>query len=127
MSQQAQFEEEFRDGPPLSSYQGGYTGPQPVAYTPPVLPPSQSYAHMPGQKLQVHDMRNGQAPSVGARLALAIVSMIFVFVMYMITLVFEGSVHYWDNSFMLSSLAVFFALLFTGVVVLLNILFNRKR
>lgn len=119
MSQQhAQFEEEFRDGPP--SYQGGYTGPQPVSYTANV-PPVQSYASMPGQKLLVQDLNAGRAPSAGQRLALAIVSLVFVFIIFMITIAVAAA-----NSYPVAALAVLFALVFTVFALVINLIFSRR-
>ena len=135
MSQQhAQFEEEFRDGP--QSYQPGYTGPQPSAdyhsgYNAPQpstytasVPPAQSYVNVPGQKLLAYDMSSGRAPGVGARLALAIVSLVLTFVTFIVTLAIVAASRF--DFFPVIPLAVFFALIFAGVVLIINILFNRR-
>lgn len=123
MSQQhAQFEEEFRDGPqPHVSYQDNYSEPQPVAYSVPV-PPPQMYVNMSGQKLLVpvqQIQRSGN--NVGARLALAIVSIVFVFIMFVIAVATSGM----DYS-PVAATAFIFALIFAVVVVILNIVFNHK-
>lgn len=123
MSQQhAQFEE-FRDGPqPTSTYQDGYSGPQPVSYTVNV-PPAPSYMAMPAQKLVMPDMQ-GRGPSAGQRLALAIVSLVFVFITFIVTLGIVAANR--DGSWPVASLAVFFALVFAVVALVLNLIFNRK-
>lgn len=124
MSQQhAQFEEEFRDGPqPHVSYQENYVEPQPVTYSMPV-PPPQMYVNMSGQKLLV-PVQQIQQPgnNTGARLALAIVSMIFVFIMFLVA-VAMSSIDYGP----VPVVAFVFALIFAAVVVILNLIFNRKR
>lgn len=119
MSQQhAQFEEEFRDGPP--SYQSGYTGPQPVSYTVNV-PPLQSYTNLPGQKLLVPDLNTGRAPSPGQRLALAIVSLVFVFVIFMIAVGVSAA-----TSYPVAGVAIIFALVFTVFTIIINLIFSRR-
>jgi hypothetical protein len=124
MSQQhTQFEEEFRDGPPSGSYQAGYTGPQPVSYTVNV-PPLQTYTSMAGQKLVVPVETSGKGPSAGQRLALAIVSLVFVFMTFMITLGVVAAVR--DNLFPIAPLAISFALIFAVVTLILNVLFSRR-
>ena len=129
MSQQhSQFEEEFRDGPqPGTSYQGqgGYTGPQPVSYTVNV-PPLYSQVGMPGQKLLVQDLSNGRSPSAGQRLALAIVSLLSVFVAFIITLGIVAAFSQEGGFSPITPLAVFFALIFAVVVLILNLIFNRR-
>lgn len=120
MSQQhTQFEEEFRDGPPPTApYQSGYTGTQSAAYNT-VSAPSAGQPHMsmPGQKLLAYDLHTGRAPNAGQRLALAIVSIVFVFVMFLIALITVAAT---------ASLVIFFAVIFTIVVVILNVIFNRR-
>ncbi len=124
MSQQhAQFEEEFRDGPQSGSYQAGYTGPQPVSYTVNV-PPLQTYTSLPGQKLVIPDVNAGRGPSAGQRLALAIVSLVFVFMTFMITLGAVAAVR--ENPFPVAPLSVSFALIFAVVTLILNVLFSRR-
>ncbi len=138
MSQQhTQFEEEFRDGPPpATSYQAGYTNPQPAAsyqpsYTNPQpvayptnVPPSQSYVNLPGQKLLMHDLNTGHAPGFGARLALSIISLVFTFLMFIIALIVVASTR--DHPLPAVPLAIFFALIFAVVVIIINVIFNRK-
>lgn len=125
MSQQhAQFEEEFRDGPPPSvSYESGYTGPQPVSYTTSAPPPVQSYVLAPGQKLLVQEPHE-RPNSTGARLALAIVSLIFLFITYMIALAVTIAERHEPST--ATSLSIFFALIFSVVTIIINIIFNRK-
>lgn len=122
MSQQhAQFEEQFRDGPqPAPVYQDGYTGPQPVSYTVNV-PPVQTY--VPGQKLLAYDLQSGRAPGPGARLALAIISLIFTFIMFVTALGISAASSF---DFPLSPVAIFFALLFAVMVIIINLIFNRR-
>ena len=124
MSQQhAQFEGEFRDGPqPAPSYQEGYSGPQPVSYTVNV-PPVQTYVNMPGQKLLAFDPQSGRAPGPGARLALAIVSLVFTFIMFIVALVIIGTSNFYTP---LSPLAILFALIFAAIVLIINLIFNRR-
>lgn len=126
MSQQHSqfFEEEFRDGPPSpASYQDSYASPPPAPYTVNVSPQGQSYATVPGQKLFVHDLNSGQTNSTGARLALAIVSLVFVFIIYVIALFVYISI----PSSVGSGMAVLFALAFSLMTLLINLIFNRKR
>lgn len=124
MSQQhAQFEEQFRDGPePVPSYQEGYTSPQPVSYTVNVPPPAQAYVNVPGQKLLTQDLY-GRAPSTGARLALAIVSLVFTFIMFMVALGVIAASNFYSP---LSPLAILFALIFAVMVIIINLIFNRR-
>lgn len=124
MSQQhAQFEEQFRDGPqPAPSYQEGYSSPQPVSYTVNVPPPGQAY--VPGQKLLAYDLQIGRAPGVGARLALAIVSLVFTFLMFMVTLITVAASRF--DLFPTAPLAVSFALIFAVMVIIINLIFNRR-
>ena len=126
MSQQhAQFEEEFRDGPrpqPHVSYQDNYSEPQPVMYSTPV-PPPQMYVNMAGQKLLVPVQPIQQSSNnTGARLALAIVSIFFVFIMFMIAVAMSGMMYS-----PVAPTAIAFALLFAIVVVIINVVFNRRR
>lgn len=134
MSQQhAQFEEEFRDGPQTASpYHSGYSGPQPaVDYQPAPqsgytasVPPAQSYVNVPGQKLLAYDLSTGHTPGVGARLALSILSLIFTFIMFTVALVVVGVSR--SDPFPMIPLAIFFALIFAGVVLIINLIFNRR-
>lgn len=125
MSQQhAQFEEQFRDGPqPAPSYQDGYTSPQPVSYTVNVPPPMQAYVNVPGQKLLTYDLQSGRTPGVGARLALAIVSLVFTFIMFIVALGVSAASRF---DFPISPVAIFFALIFAVIVIIINLIFNRR-
>ena len=129
MSQQhSQFEEEFRDGPqPGTSYQdqGGYTGPQPGSYTVNV-PPLYSQVSMPGQKLLMQDLSSGKGPSAGQRLALAIFSLLFTFIMFIVTLGIVAAFSHEGGFSPITPLAVFFALIFAAVALILNLIFNRR-
>lgn len=124
MSQQhSQFEEQFRDGPqPAPSYQEGYTGPQPVSYTVNVPPPGQTY--VPGQKLLAYELRSGGTPGIGARLALAIVSLVFTFLMFMVTLIVVAVTRF--DPFPTAPLAISFSLIFAAMIIILNLIFNRR-
>ncbi|HET8843224.1 MAG TPA: hypothetical protein VFN35_17310 [Ktedonobacteraceae bacterium] len=116
MSQNAQFEEEFRDGPQATSYQTGYTQ----------APPAGTYmANVPGQKLVIGTQPSSQSATAGARLALAIVSLIFVFVMFMAAIFISALAYYRYDSF--SGIIVFLSLVFAAVAVLVNLIFNIKR
>jgi hypothetical protein len=120
MSQQhTRFEEEFRDGPPPAGYQAVAPGSQPVH-----MPALQTYAALAGQKLVAAQQDAGKAPGPGQRLALAIVSLVFVFLTFMVTLGVVAAVR--DDLFPLAPLAVAFALIFAVVTLLLNVLFSRK-
>ena len=128
MSQQhTHFEEEFRDGPqPTPSYEGGYSGPQSISYTASVPPPLQSYVNVPGQKLLAYDVHGGKPPSAGQRLALAIVSLVFVFVMFMVALAITiGSRAYAGSTGPVVPITIVFALIFAAVALIFNVIFNR--
>ena len=125
MSQQHAQYEEFHDGPqPTSTYQDGYSGPQPVSYTVNV-PPAPTYVPVQGQKLIVQDTY-GRGLSAGQRLALAIVSVVFTFVMFIVTLTIAVTGATGAHLFTVVPIALVFALGFAIVVVFLNLIFNRK-
>lgn len=106
MSQQhTHFEETFRDGPPPTS----------TSFQP--------YTAQAGHKLVAGDQ--GREPSAGQRLALAIVSLVFVFVIFLAALGMVAAMQ--DNLFPIAPLAVAFALIFALVALLLNVLFGRQR
>jgi hypothetical protein len=133
MSQQhAHFEEEFRDGPqPHNAYQDTYVE-QPSATYPAPTPPLRAYAPQPQPQPQQH--MNAQIPmlltpvqnvkpagtGIGARVFLAIVSMIFVFGMFMVALAMGAGTQ--DRS--LFALAVIFAFVFALVAFLINLIVN---
>jgi hypothetical protein len=115
MSQQhTRFEEEFRHTPPSASFQPDTSGSS----------SQQAYSALAGQKLIVSQMDAGWAPGPGQRLALAIVSLAFVFLTFMVALIVVAIVH--NDLFPIAPLAISFALIFAIVTLLLNILFNRK-
>ncbi len=126
MSQQhAQFEEEFRDGPqPQVTYQDHPEAPS-MVYTAPVSPPP-VYMSVPGQKLQTPVQQNRQGGTgIGVRVVLAIFSMIFIFVMFVVTLAIAS-----DNNPVhspLGVLAILFALVFAVVVLIINLMVNLRR
>ncbi|MGH2509113.1 MAG: hypothetical protein ACRDHZ_17175 [Ktedonobacteraceae bacterium] len=138
MSQQhLEFEEEFRDGPPPAApYQAGYAGPPPApsyptGYTnsPPLtytvdVPPGQAYINSPGQKLLVHDIHANSVPGVGARLALSILSLIFTFVTFIVALGVIAASRF--DLFPMAPIAIFFALIFAVVVIVINIIFSHR-
>lgn len=131
MSQQhAQFEEKFRDDPqPHNAYQDNYVE-QPSATYPAPTPPLRAYGPQP----QPQQHMNTQIPmlltpvqnvkpagtGIGARVFLAIVSMIFVFGMFMVALAMGASTQ--DGS--LFALAVIFAFVFALVAFLINLIVN---
>jgi hypothetical protein len=122
MSQQhAQFEEEFHDGPSLSNaYQNNYVEPPSATYTTPILP-QQLYVNMPAQKLQVHPQSVRRAGTgIGARVVLAIFSMIFIFGMFIVALIIGGS----GSESTLFALSVAFAFVFALVALLINLIVN---
>lgn len=117
MSQNAQFEEEFRDGPsPAPTYQAGYTSPQPASYS----------LNVPGQKLLVNSKTPAATGNVGARLALAIVSLIFVLIMFLATAA-VAAMSYEGGYSGLVVLMVFLSLALAVVALLINLIFNYKR
>jgi len=125
MSQQHAQYEEFHDGPqPTSTYQDGYSGPQPVSYTMNV-PPAPTYVAVPGQKLIAQDVY-GRGLSAGQRLGLAIVSVVFTFAMFIVTLAIAVAGATGEHLFTVVPIALVFALGFAIVVVFLNLIFNRK-
>jgi hypothetical protein len=116
MSQQhARFEEEFHQTPPSASFQAETTAGSPSL---------QGYSVLAGQKLVVAQGDTQWAPGPGQRLALAIVSLVFVFLTFIIALIVVAIVR--DDLFPIAPLAISFALLFAVVTVVLNILFNRN-
>lgn len=125
MSQQhAQFEEEFHDGPrPRPSYQESYVKKPSVSYPPAIPAPTPTYTYMPGQKLQVPAQNSGQA-SIAGRIVLAIFSMIFIFGMFMAALAM--SIHRSPVSDVASALSIVFAFAFAIIVVILNLIVNRR-
>src|ERR1700732_2397130 len=123
MAQQyAQFEEEFRDGSqPHASYQENYVDLPSVSPITPVPQPRPSFVNMPAQKLLSPAQYSGQAaPGTGARVFLAIVSMLFVAGMFMVALVMS-SLHDPVNN-VASVLAILFAFVFAVLAVIINLI-----
>lgn len=130
MSQQhAQFEEEFRDGPqPHISYHENYIDQPSAPYTTPVPPaqryPSQTPNHVPLQTpvllTPVQPMNKQAGTGIGARVFLAIVSMLFVFGMFVVALAMS-TVRVAGSVF---ALAVIFAFVFALIVFLINLVVN---
>lgn len=105
MSQQhAQFEEELHDE--SGHYREGYT------YSPSVdMPPAQAYGTMAGQKLQTQEPRHDKS---GERLGLMIVSISFIFVLFIIAMSSPTFV------------SIFLALLFAAVMAIFNIVYSFR-
>lgn len=115
MSQQhAQFEEEFHEEPQSSSYQAGYRNSPSDPFSP-EMQPFQSDGSMPGQKLLDYEPQANKPDILGVRLVLMIVSMSLIFVLFIIAMTHP-----------LSFASIFFTLLFTAIMVVLNLIFNRS-
>ena|SRR5437660_1185829 len=113
MPQQYTFEEEFSDNlQPLSSYTDGIAEPQARAYK----------EDMPGQKLRAPDLQRERAasPSTNARFGLAAISLVLLFVLF---LALSSAPQNYNTSILL---VIFFSLIFTGAVVVINVVFNRR-
>ena len=125
MSQQhMQFDESQRERPGAS-----YTGYEAV-------PPYNNYSTHPyGQKLTGNEI--SRLPSTGQRLALAIVSLVLWIVLFLIIAAIMGSYHadffttpggvYETGSNMLEPFLIAGFAVFTAMVIVINVLFNRKR
>ena len=106
------------------NYQSGYRDEPPPLYD--------TYNNGPsGQKLTGFARSNIGGPSASQRLALAIVSLIFWMGMFLFVILGVASTLSSGLSspakFFISVMLVFGMLLFTGLVVFLNVLFNRNR
>jgi len=128
--QHAQFEEEFRDGPqPHDSYQDNYVEQPSATYTTPVppqrayVPPQQAHGNIQGRLPLVPVQQTRPAGTgIGARVTLAIFSMIFMFGMFMVALAASAA---FDSVRNVSAvLAVIFAFVFALVVLLINLIVN---
>ncbi len=123
MSQQhMQSDESQREGPGAS-----YTGYEAV-------PPYNSYSTHPyGQKLSGHEI--SKMPTVGQRLALAIVSLILWIGLFLTIAAIMASYAptygppgvYESTSNILFPFLIIGFLIFSAIVILVNVLFNRKR
>lgn len=126
MSQQhMQFDESQRERPGAS-----YTGYEAV-------PPYNSYATHPyGQKLSAPE--TSKMPTSAQRLALAIVSIVLWIVLFLIIAGIMGSYHsdffttpgggvYTQGSDILEPFLIAGFAVFTAMVIVINVLFNRKR
>ncbi len=106
------------------NYQGGYHDESPPVYN--------TYTNGPsGQKLTGFVQSNIGGPSAGQRLALAIVSLVlwmgmFLFVTLGIAAAFSSGLSS-APKFLIGVMLVFGMLLFTGLVIFLNTLFNRSK
>lgn len=113
MPQRYTFEEEFNDDlQPLSSY------PEEIAE-----PPARAYREeVRGQKLLApHSQREVAArPGTNARFGLAVISLILLFVLFLAMSV--ASQNYGTNIL----LVLFFSVVFTAVVIVINVVFNRR-
>jgi len=106
------------------NYQGGYHDEPPPLYT--------DYTNGPsGQKLTGFVQSTIGGPSEGQRLALAIISLIlwmgmFLFVTFGVASAVSSGLSS-APKFLISVMLVFGMLLFTGLVIFLNALFNRSK
>lgn len=117
--QQAEFEEGFRDGPKDASY-GGYAGT--AGYN--------TYSTQAvGQRPLSQDMNHiSRLPGPGQRLALAIVSLAVVLIALIVASIAAATLNpYYGGFFFPIIIAVFLFLVFSTVVVVINLLFNRTR
>lgn len=105
------------------SYQEGYRVPQSRGDTGD-MSLRQIHANVPGQKLLMSDLGVGNTPNSGQRLILSIVSIAFTFVMFLITLFLISSSYY--NPFPAIPLTLFITGTFIGVLLYINVLFNRR-
>lgn len=113
MSQHTQFEEEFHDGPQVP-YQVNYT-PRPSPYPAANYPGNASALYPPAQA--------GRVASSSGRLALAILSLLLIFVMFVGALLVIASSHY---SALAGFLGCVCALAFSVVVLSINLIFRRR-
>lgn len=125
MSQHTQFEEEFHDGPhdqanygrtqEAPPYPAGYVSPPAANY-----PLNASASYLPFQA--------EQASTSHGRVALAILSLLLIFVMFVGALLVIGSA---ENAFAESPLtgilACFCALTFSAVVLGVNLIYRRRQ
>ena len=106
------------------NYQSGYHDEPP--------PPYNTYNNGPsGQKLTGFAQSSVGGPSAGQRLALAIISLIlwmgmFLFVTFGVAAAVSGDLSS-VSKFLISVMLVFGMFLFTGLVIFLNVLFNRSK
>ena len=113
MPQRYTFEEEFNDDlQPLSSYPEEIAQPQARAYR----------EEVHGQKLLAPERQKERAagPGTNARFGLAVISLILLFVLFLALTAAS------QNSITSIPLALFFSLVFTGAVVVINVVFNRR-
>lgn len=116
------------------NYEGGYRDEPPVAPAYQGVPPPlyNTYNSGPsGQKLSGFVQSNVSGPSAGQRLVLAIVSLIFWMGMFLfVTFGVVTSASSGLSSvpkFLISVMLVIGMLIFTGLVIFINTLFNRNK
>ena len=116
------------------NYQGGYRDEPPAVPAYEGVPPHYNvYNSGPsGQKLSGFARSNVGGPSAGQRLTLAIVSLIFwmgmfLFVTFGIVTTLSTSNLSSAPKFLISIMLVFGLLIFSGLVIFLNTLFNRSK
>ena len=106
------------------NYQGGYRDEPPPLYT--------TYnSGQLGQKLTGFAQSNVGGPSAGQRLTLAIISLIlwmgmFMFITFGVVTTLSSGLSS-APKFLISVMLVFGMFLFTGLVIFLNVLFNRSK
>lgn len=149
MSQQhAEFEGEFRDGPrPHEAYHENHME-TPISSYMTSVPPQMSYGqplhiyvNVPGQasqtpaqqsqpiqlaRLQPVQQSRQEGTGLGVRVVLGIFSMLFVMIMFLVALSTVQS-SYYSGYGMVGTLAVFFSAFFAVVVLVINVIVNRKR
>ena len=118
------------------NYQGGYRDEPPVASVyqsgPPPQPQYNTYNSGPmGQKLTGFARSNVGGPSATLRLILAVISLLFwmgmfLFVTFGVVSLASSSLS-GATKFLISAMLVFGMFLFTGLVIFLNVLFNRSK
>ncbi len=116
------------------NYQEGYRDEPSAAPTYESVPPPQfNYNQGPsGQKLTGFAQSNVGGPSAGQRLTLAIVSLIFwmgtfLFVTFGVVTTLSTDNLSSAPKFLISVMLVFGLLIFSGLVIFLNTLFNRSK
>lgn len=150
MSQQhAEFEGEFRDGPrPHEAYHENQME-TPISSYMTSVPPQMSY----GQPLHIYVNVPGQAPQtptpqhqplqqprlqpvqqprqdttgLGVRVVLGIFSMLFVMIMFLVALSMVQDSWYNSAAGPMGLMAILFALAFASLVLIINVVVNRKR
>lgn len=124
--QHVQFEEEFRNGPqPHVSYQDAPS----ASYTAPVPPSMQSYASRPDQPPLAHSQNAAEPRSggYGARATLAIFSLFFIFAMFIVAQIMANMETNPGPFQSTPDTPYVFAGIFAVIVLLINLIVNRRR